>query len=136
MLTDVTNDDDPRHVEAGKVLSRQLHEAREITGQVECPICCQIFDATHVIKCPGCRTLINRAFKSYYPSLFSEPLCKTTMNGKSPTARPRSQNKSASSRQTARRTPGKARKTSSRKAKKKKELNLDFFAQGYMEYPG
>jgi hypothetical protein len=64
--------DEPQHVEAGKLLAKRLHEAREKKGRLSCPVCHCIFDATHLIKCPECRTLIDETFTE----LFSEKISK------------------------------------------------------------
>ncbi len=49
--------------EAGKLIVSRLHEARRKKGHLICPVCRTSFDGTHVIKCPGCRTLISNAFQ-------------------------------------------------------------------------
>jgi len=54
--------DIPRHEEAGQMIARRLREARKIKGQVVCPVCLMAFDATYLLKCPRCRTLIGRSF--------------------------------------------------------------------------
>lgn len=58
--------DEPHHVEAGKLLAKRLHEAREKKGRLSCPVCRCIFDATHLIKCPECRALIDETFTELY----------------------------------------------------------------------
>lgn len=54
--------DIPRHEEAGQMIARRLREARKTKGQVVCPVCHLTFDATYLLKCPRCRTLIGRNF--------------------------------------------------------------------------
>ena len=54
--------DIPRHEEAGQMIAKRLREARKTKGQVVCPVCLMTFDATHLLKCPRCRTLIGRDF--------------------------------------------------------------------------
>ena len=48
----------------GKLLAKRLHEAREKKGYVVCPVCHMTFDATYCMKCPECRTFIDRTFKT------------------------------------------------------------------------
>ena len=48
---------------AGIFLANCIHEARKRCGRVICPVCHLIFDATHLLKCPGCRTMINANFQ-------------------------------------------------------------------------
>ncbi|MDY0092580.1 MAG: hypothetical protein RBT80_07745 [Candidatus Vecturithrix sp.] len=54
--------DIPRHEEAGKIIVKRLREARKTRGPVVCPVCFMKFDATHLLKCPRCRTLIGQNF--------------------------------------------------------------------------
>ena len=48
---------------AGRMLANRLHEARSKRGLLCCPVCQKIFDGTHLIKCPVCRTLIGKTFR-------------------------------------------------------------------------
>ncbi len=136
MLTSAKNGNDPKHVEAGKLLSHQLHEAREKKGQVLCPSCRLVFDATHVMKCPGCRTFISKAFKELCPTLFSEPSNKTGLSAASSGVKSAPPRASAVKKRTSQRKARRRTAFSSQKTRKKMELELDFFTQGYMEYPG
>jgi rubrerythrin len=54
----------PKIEQAGRILAKRLREARKAHGWLRCPVCLMIFEATHVMKCPECRTLINKTFQS------------------------------------------------------------------------
>ncbi|GAK54990.1 hypothetical protein U27_01821 [Candidatus Vecturithrix granuli] len=62
MSAHANKQDIPRHEEAGQMIARRLREARKTKGQVVCPTCHLTFDATYLLKCPRCRTLIGRSF--------------------------------------------------------------------------
>lgn len=49
--------------DVGKRLAHRLHEARHRQGMLRCPVCGLIFDGTHLMKCPQCRTLISKTFR-------------------------------------------------------------------------
>ena len=105
----------PKHVEAGRLLSERLRIARELSGPTVCPACKARFDATHVMKCPECRTFIDDTFQADGP-------------GKREKNRPR---------KTKRRSKNPPGKTClAQRVKEKVELELDFFTQGYMKYKG
>jgi hypothetical protein len=53
--------------DVGRVLAKRLHEARSRHGLLRCPVCQKVFEGTHLIKCPGCRTLISNTFRKVYP---------------------------------------------------------------------
>ena len=104
-----------KHVEAGRLLSKRLRQAREMNGPVVCPVCHVYFDATHVMKCPECRTFIDDTFQA---------------------ASPRGKGKNQQQTEVRQRKILHRKPRASRKAREKMELELDFFTQGYMEYKG
>ena len=105
----------PKHVEAGRLLSKRLRIARKMGGAIVCPCCDTHFDATHVIKCPECRTFIDETFRAVSPAKKGENASRHTAQGR-----------------------GKAQRKArvAQRVKEKVELELDFFSQGYMEYKG
>jgi hypothetical protein len=103
----------PKHVEAGRLLSERLRIAREMSGSIVCPSCNTRFDATHVVKCPECRTFIDDSFRAVSSGK------KRTRESRNATHRKRKPLRKA---------------RLSKRVKEKVELELDFFTQGYMEY--
>jgi rubrerythrin len=64
----------PHLATAGRRLARRLQEARQKHGLLQCPVCHHIFEGTHVLKCPACRTLISKAFREMPASALSEKM--------------------------------------------------------------
>ena len=58
----------------GKLLARRLHEARKKSGLLLCPVCQNIFEGTHLIKCPSCRTLISKTFQEIQAQTLPEKM--------------------------------------------------------------
>ncbi len=104
-----------KHVEAGRLLSKRLRDARETVGAIVCPACKLCFDATHVVKCPECRTFIDDTFQAASSGKMGGSQSRNTKRGKKRPVR-------------------KTRLT--QRAQEKAEFELDFFTQGYMEYKG
>jgi len=104
-----------KHVEAGRLLSQRLRDAREMRGPIVCPACALCFDATHVVKCPGCRTFIDETFQAVSPHPQRKKRPPDATHGA----------------KILRRKP-----RASRRTRENVELELDFFTQGYMEYKG
>ncbi len=63
MATQAAGRDREKSEQIGRILARRLREARKIRGWLRCPVCLVIFDGTHLVKCPECRTLINTTFQ-------------------------------------------------------------------------
>jgi uncharacterized paraquat-inducible protein A len=63
MSTHSKKRDLPRHEEAGRIIASRVREARKIHGFVVCPVCHSIFDATSLLKCPRCRTFLEKTFR-------------------------------------------------------------------------
>jgi hypothetical protein len=68
MATHTTGRGHQKFERVGRILAHRLHEARKRSGVLCCPVCQHIFEGTHVIKCPECRTLINNAFQEVHSS--------------------------------------------------------------------
>ena len=110
--------------EAGKLLSARLHEARMKTGMLRCPFCLVVFDGTHCIKCPGCHALIGESFTTAQPPSAQEA------HAVSPPAAP-----APEAAQPEPKKPRRKRTLHPRKIFEKIEQELDFFTQGYRQYP-
>ena len=63
MATQTTERERRKFERVGRILAHRLREARKKSGVLRCPVCQHIFEGTHVIKCPQCRTLINETFQ-------------------------------------------------------------------------
>ena len=130
-----TIQEEEKYAEVSKLLSARLHEARAKTGVLRCPFCSLVFDATHCIKCPGCRTLISETFLA--ATLAAAPYVPPTPEVqavKKPVAAP----KPLLILEPVPATPKKPRRKrffQPRKIFEKIEQELDFFTQGYMQYP-
>ncbi len=64
MAIQITNRERQKAEQAGRILARRLREARNVHGWLRCPVCLTLFEGTHVVKCPECRTLINKRFQN------------------------------------------------------------------------
>ena len=123
MSNAVKTQEDAKYAEVGKLLSARLHEARAKKGMLRCPSCLRVFDATHVIKCPGCRTLIGASFQEWRGEIAQQaelqplPMMKDCAPVKST-------------------RPKKRRTFRPRKILEAAQLELDFFTPDYMQYPG
>lgn len=58
----------------GRILAHRLHEARQRQGVLLCPVCRQMFEGTHLLKCPFCRTLISTSFREIHHPPASEKM--------------------------------------------------------------
>ncbi len=124
--------EDAKYAEVGKILSARLHEARAKKGILRCPSCLLVFDATHLIKCPNCRTLIGETFQEWRsePARRSPPPHPATQRRESPPLLfPKERLPVEPPR------PRKRRALRPRKIIEAVQLELDFFTQGYMQYP-
>ena len=123
MSSAVKTQEGDRYAEVGKLLSARLHEARAKKGVLRCPCCLHVFDATHLIKCPACRTLIGDAFQEWRGETAqkAEPQPLPFMKECAPAAPLR---------------PKKRRTFRPRKILEAVQLELDFFTQGGMPSPG
>jgi hypothetical protein len=77
MATQSRNSDLQKIGQVGRILARRVREARKAHGWLRCPMCLSIFEGTHVIKCPECRTLINKTFQNV---LAPEPSSKMELD--------------------------------------------------------
>ena len=121
MSSAVKTQEDAKYAEVGKLLSARLHEARAKKGLLRCPNCLRVFDATHLIKCPGCRTLIGNAFQEWRDETRPQAEPLPFLKECAPAAPPR---------------PKKRRVFRPRKILEAAQLELDFFTRGCAQYPG
>ena len=123
MSNAIKTQEDAKYAEVGKLLSARLHEARAKKGMLRCPCCLRVFDATHLIKCPGCRTFIGNMFQEWRGETAqkAEPQPLPFLNECAHAAPPR---------------PKKRRAFRPRKILEAAQLELDFFTRGCAQYPG
>lgn len=124
MSTYSEHHDEPQHVEAGKLLARRLHEAREKKGRLNCPVCRCIFDATHLIKCPECRTLIDGTFTELYTEKISKKRKNRSMKSPSKQAFSKKRSSKGSERKVSQHM------LSPQEALENIQLELDFSLEG------
>ncbi len=136
MSNAVKTQEDAKYAEVGKLLSARLHEARAKKGTLRCPSCLLVFDATHLIKCPNCRTLIGATFQEWRSEATKtsqppEPPRPATQRSESaPLLFPKEYAPVNTTRLR------KHRALRPRKILEAVQLELDFFTQGYRQYPG